>query len=114
MSKDFNAHKRPWHRQRREKRDNAPAAYSGTFTPRVDRKLRKFFDGIGVPEKTAFIPDDFQIEALDKIKNADVIVSAPTGSGKTWIAAQAIKEMLSNGRRSWYASPLKALSNSKF
>jgi superfamily II RNA helicase len=114
MTKDFSAHKRPWQRQRREKRDHAPAAYSGSFTPRVDRKLRKFFDGIGVPEKTAFIPDDFQLEALEKIKSADVIVSAPTGSGKTWIAAQAIKEMLSNGRRSWYASPLKALSNSKF
>ncbi len=41
-------------------------------------------------------------------------MSAPTGSGKTWIAAQAIKEMLKQGKRSWYASPLKALSNSKF
>ena len=114
MTKDFNVHKRPWRRQRREKRDHAPAAYSGSFIPRVDRKLRKFFDGIGVPEKAAFIPDDFQLEAIEKIKSTDVIVSAPTGSGKTWIAAQAIKEMLTNGRRSWYASPLKALSNSKY
>jgi len=41
-----------------------------------------------------------------------VLVSAPTGSGKTWIAAQAISRNLSKGLKSWYASPLKALSNS--
>jgi ATP-dependent RNA helicase HelY len=40
-----------------------------------------------------------------------VVVSAPTGSGKTWIAEQAIARYLSKGMRTWYASPLKALSN---
>jgi len=39
-------------------------------------------------------------------------VSAPTGAGKTWIAAQAISRYLSRGLKTWYASPLKALSNS--
>ena len=52
------------------------------------------------------------MEALDLIKDYDVLVSAPTGSGKTWIASQAINSYLSEGRRVWYASPLKALSNS--
>jgi ATP-dependent RNA helicase HelY len=40
-----------------------------------------------------------------------VVVSAPTGSGKTWIAEQTILQYLSKGMRAWYASPLKALSN---
>ena len=40
-----------------------------------------------------------------------MLVSAPTGSGKTWIATQAISRNLSKGLKSWYASPLKALSN---
>jgi superfamily II RNA helicase len=46
------------------------------------------------------------------IKDYDVLVSAPTGSGKTWIASQAIHTFLGGGLRIWYASPLKALSNS--
>ena len=43
-----------------------------------------------------------------------MLVSAPTGSGKTWIAVQAMKRVLAEGKRAWYASPLKALSNSKY
>jgi len=47
------------------------------------------------------------LEALDLIKDYDVLVSAPTGSGKTWIASQAINSYLSEDRRVWYASPLR-------
>ncbi len=43
-----------------------------------------------------------------------MLVSAPTGSGKTWIAVQAIKKVVSEQKHAWYASPLKALSNSKY
>lgn len=39
---------------------------------------------------------------------------APTGSGKTWIAREAILSVLERGGRCWYASPLKALSNAKW
>jgi superfamily II RNA helicase len=39
---------------------------------------------------------------------------APTGSGKTWIAEQAILSIFNKGGRCWYASPLKALSNAKW
>ncbi|SEM29251.1 Helicase conserved C-terminal domain-containing protein [Syntrophus gentianae] len=39
---------------------------------------------------------------------------APTGSGKTWIAEQAILSVFQRGGRCWYASPLKALSNAKW
>ena len=84
------------------------------FVPKADRQLKKIFAGIGTPPPSAFIPDDFQLDALEKIQQSDVLVSAPTGSGKTWIAVQAMKRVLAEGRRAWYASPLKALSNSKY
>ncbi|MDR2443895.1 MAG: DEAD/DEAH box helicase, partial [Deltaproteobacteria bacterium] len=48
------------------------------------------------------------------VREYDVIVSAPTGSGKTWIAKEAISHELELQHRTWYASPLKALSNSKY
>jgi len=51
---------------------------------------------------------------LDRILREDVVVSAPTGSGKTWIALEATKEYLTRGSGIWYATPLKALSNAKY
>lgn len=44
----------------------------------------------------------------------DVLVTAPTGSGKTWIAREEIRRLLATGRRAWYTTPLKALTNSKY
>ncbi|MDY7039198.1 MAG: DEAD/DEAH box helicase, partial [Thermodesulfobacteriota bacterium] len=80
--------------------------------PRLDPQLKHIFSKIGIPEHSPFKPDSFQIEALEKTKEFDVLVSAPTGAGKTWIATQVISQYLTNGLRTWYASPLKALSNS--
>lgn len=80
--------------------------------PRIDPSLRPIFKRIGVPKPEAFRPDPFQLEALEALKDSDVLVSAPTGAGKTWIAIQAIHQCLQEGLRVWYASPLKALSNS--
>jgi superfamily II RNA helicase len=77
----------------------------------MDPHLKSIFRQIGVPKPTPFKPDPFQVEALERIRESDVLVSAPTGSGKTWIASQAISRGLSRGLRTWYASPLKALSN---
>lgn len=76
--------------------------------------LKRIFAQIGIPSETPFRPDDFQLEALEKLKSFDVLVSAPTGAGKTWIALEAIKEYLKQEKRVWYGSPLKALSNSKY
>ena len=80
--------------------------------PRLDPQLKNTFKKIGIPEPTPFQPDPFQIEALDRIKDVDVLVSAPTGAGKTWIASQTISRYIAEGLKVWYASPLKALSNS--
>ncbi len=82
------------------------------FEPRIDPGLKSVFRKIGVPEPGPFEPDPFQVEALNSIKECDVLVSAPTGSGKTWIASQIIRFCLNQDMRAWYASPLKALSNS--
>lgn len=80
--------------------------------PGSDARLKKEFAAIGVPEQTPFSPDPFQLEALEAVRTADCIVTAPTGSGKTWIAEQVIAAMRKEGKKTWYASPLKALSNS--
>ncbi len=63
----------------------------------------------------AFPLDPFQIEAIRAIlEGASVIVSAPTGAGKTLIAEFAIHEALLRKRRIAYTTPLKALSNQKY
>lgn len=82
--------------------------------PGAEARLKKIFASIGVPDKTPFNPDPFQLEALSAIQHSDCLVTAPTGSGKTWIAQQAIARILKKGGKSWYASPLKALSNAKY
>ncbi len=43
-----------------------------------------------------------------------MLVSAPTGSGKTLVAAYAIAANMATGAKSFYTTPLKALSNQKF
>jgi superfamily II RNA helicase len=87
---------------------------SSVLTPKADKMLKKVFNKIGTPSNTEFIPDDFQLEAIKKVKKTDVIVSAPTGSGKTYIAIEAIKDILKSDKKVWYTTPLKALSNSKY
>lgn len=96
----------------RHARYRSPSKKGAYDAPRLDPQLRSIFKKIGIPESTPFQPDPFQLDALEKVKTNDVLVSAPTGSGKTWIASQAIARHLDQGKRTWYASPLKALSNS--
>lgn len=78
------------------------------------RDVRKLLEGIGTPPPAPFKPDDFQLEALSALEFEDVLVTAPTGSGKTWIAREEIRRLLEAGRRAWYTTPLKALTNSKY
>jgi superfamily II RNA helicase len=62
-----------------------------------------------------FALDDFQLRAVRAIdEGKSVIVSAPTGAGKTLVAEFAIHRALAHGRRLAYTTPLKALSNQKF
>lgn len=90
--------------------ERAPAELNDTQKRAVERLLA----GIGTPEPQPLVPDDFQIEALEAIETEDVLVTAPTGSGKTWIAREEIRRLLKKGQRAWYTTPLKALTNSKY
>ncbi len=59
--------------------------------------------------------DRFQEEALDSIDaGRSVVVSAPTGTGKTLIADYLVEKAIQNQRRIIYTAPIKALSNQKF
>ncbi|MCB2223030.1 MAG: DEAD/DEAH box helicase [Actinobacteria bacterium] len=62
-----------------------------------------------------FPPDRFQREAAEAIDRGEsVVVTAPTGSGKTVVAEAAIAAALGAGRRAAYTTPIKALSNQKY
>lgn len=78
------------------------------------REVRRLLEGIGTPDPAPFKPDQFQLEALAALEYEDVLVTAPTGSGKTWIAREEIRRLITAGKRAWYTSPLKALTNSKY
>lgn len=78
------------------------------------REVKRLLEGIGTPPRRPFQPDPFQVEALAALEYEDVLVTAPTGSGKTWIAREEIRRLLESGRSAWYTSPLKALTNSKY
>ena len=70
---------------------------------------RRFEQGIG------FSLDAFQHQALDAVDRGEsVLVSAPTGSGKTVIADYAAARALELGGKTFYTTPIKALSNQKF
>ncbi len=59
--------------------------------------------------------DEFQVDACRAVESGhSVIVSAPTGAGKTLVAEFAIHLALASGKRIAYTTPLKALSNQKF
>ncbi|MBR1618192.1 DEAD/DEAH box helicase, partial [bacterium] len=59
--------------------------------------------------------DDFQKQAINFIEQGkSVVVCAPTGAGKTCIAQSAINFALKEGKRIFYTTPLKALSNQKY
>jgi len=76
--------------------------------------LTTFLEGIGIPEPQPFVPDPWQEEALAHLADGDVIVSVPTGSGKTYVAVEAARRAIEAERTVIYTSPLKALSNTKF
>lgn len=72
---------------------------------RVDR----FFESL------PFRPDPFQTMAAEAVeRGSSVVVTAPTGAGKTLVAEAAVHLSLERGRRVFYTTPLKALSNQKF
>ena len=103
--------KKRYHRRVPSHKKKAPAQ---RLKPGSDTKLKRVFAKIGVPEAKPLIADPFQVKALEAIQQGDCLVTVPTGAGKTWIAEQAMTITFKNNGKAWYASPLKALTNSKF
>ncbi len=100
----------------RNNRDQRNQGKSGASNlERIERSRQELFEGIGVPEKSKFVIDPFQAEAIQSVIDGnDTLVVAPTGSGKTYIAFESISAILNLKLRAIYTTPLKALSNTKF
>ena len=90
----------------------SPAEAYAEFRARAEfaaTPLGRFMD------RTEFELDDFQVEACSHLQEGeDVLVTAPTGSGKTLIAEFAVELARNEGKRIFYTTPIKALSNQKF
>lgn len=70
------------------------------------RSLAEFF---------GFDLDDFQYRAVEIIERGEsVVVAAPTGSGKTVVGEFGLRRAVEMGKRAFYTTPIKALSNQKF
>ncbi len=59
--------------------------------------------------------DDFQLRACEAVEaGRGVLVAAPTGAGKTVVGEFAVHLALATGRKAFYTTPIKALSNQKY
>ncbi|SER26606.1 DEAD/DEAH box helicase [Microlunatus flavus] len=84
-------------------------AYSRFRERRSSPQLAAFADGYG------FAFDDYQSEACAHVEaGAGVLVAAPTGAGKTIVGEFAVYLALQQGRKAFYTTPIKALSNQKY
>src|SRR5659263_115047 len=72
-------------------------------------EFARFSAGLG------FVPDPFQVDACLAIERGQgVLVAAPTGAGKTIVGEFAVHLALATGRKAFYTTPIKALSNQKY
>ncbi|MGZ5388830.1 MAG: DEAD/DEAH box helicase, partial [Aeromicrobium sp.] len=79
---------------------------------RADRDYPAFADFRDLYD---FPLDQFQIDACHAIEVGDgVLVAAPTGSGKTIVGEFAVHLALALGKKCFYTTPIKALSNQKY
>jgi superfamily II RNA helicase len=64
---------------------------------------------------TKYAPDRFQRFAIEAIERGEnVLVTAKTGSGKTFVGEYQIAKSLQRGGRVFYTTPIKSLSNQKY
>jgi ATP-dependent RNA helicase HelY len=92
-------------------------------TPAVSpaERYAKFRERQATPEFASFRElydfdfDPFQVAACGALTDGDgVLVAAPTGSGKTVIGEYAVHLALTQGKKCFYTTPIKALSNQKY
>src|SRR5712691_6225252 len=96
----------------------APAKDS---SPSPAERYARFRDRAADPEFTSFREqydfalDDFQVAACGALSAGNgILVAAPTGSGKTVVGEYAVHLALAQGRKCFYTTPIKALSNQKY
>jgi ATP-dependent RNA helicase HelY len=84
-------------------------------------RYAKFRERQAAPEFTSFRElydfgfDPFQVNACAALTNGDgVLVAAPTGSGKTVVGEYAVHLALTQHKKCFYTTPIKALSNQKY
>lgn len=86
--------------------------------PPQEERLESLLSHIGTPERGEFVLDEFQRVAIERLNAGikNLLVVAPTGSGKTCIAESYIKKIFSesNNCSIWYTTPMRALSNDKY
>mgnify|MGYP001182176146 FL=1 len=91
-------------------KEHSPIDIGSSSLPQDARALIESFR-----DRYPFPFDPFQEEAISLIaEGSSVIVSAPTGAGKTLIAEFAIYRALAHQQRIAYTTPIKALSNQKY
>src|SRR6202012_4295962 len=95
----------------------------GMSTPALSpaERYAKFRERQATPEFTSFRElydfdfDPFQVTACGALSDGQgVLVAAPTGSGKTVVGGYAVHLALRTGRKCFYTTPIKALSNQKY
>ncbi|MFV0460989.1 MAG: DEAD/DEAH box helicase, partial [Actinomycetales bacterium] len=91
--------------------DLSPSERYAAYVRRSRRtpRLEEFLD------RQEFALDPFQMEACEAVDAGEgVLVAAPTGAGKTVVAEFAVHCALAEGRKCFYTTPIKALSNQKY
>ncbi len=95
--------------------EEAPASPAERYA-RAAAKARTLTGPLGTfRQQYPFELDDFQLRACEALADGrGVLVAAPTGSGKTVVGEFAVHLALQTGRKAFYTTPIKALSNQKY
>ncbi len=100
-----------------------PASVDSTASPGPADRYAAYMRSMQTeePELSAFRAlydftfDDYQLEACRALADGHgVLLAAPTGSGKTVVGEFAVHLALAQGRKCFYTTPIKALSNQKY
>ncbi|GAA3331251.1 DUF3516 domain-containing protein [Curtobacterium albidum] len=87
-----------------------PAAVDGAVDP--DAVYEAFADWAASGGRPLYPAQDEAV--IELVSGANVVLSTPTGTGKSLVAAGAHFAALAEGKRSYYTAPIKALVSEKF
>ncbi|MDP3277357.1 MAG: DUF3516 domain-containing protein [Deltaproteobacteria bacterium] len=104
------------HNQASEPLDTAKEPLLARHLPRRGASAEEILDAfLGYLKEAGITPFAAQEEAILELADGrNVVLNTPTGSGKTLVATATHFKALSEGKRSYYTSPIKALASEKF